>query len=49
MPTLSCENCTRPMEQVDEMSWMCVPCRRNEYWLISAPEAAGGYLQREFG
>lgn len=34
-----CSRCTKEMEQITASSWMCQPCRRNEYWWPEEPPA----------
>lgn len=49
LPGFKCHRCTAKMERVDAHSWMCVPCRINEYWVEDTPdEIIEQMLQREW-
>ena len=48
-PGLTCDNCSKPVERVDEQSWICVPCRRSFFWHEPITDAElDPILYREF-
>lgn len=48
-PGFRCERCTNVMDRVDPHTWICIPCRINEYWPADTPdEEIEAMLQREW-